>query len=148
MNNFDYPVGSDTQDAPWNEQSQSEHEFSVTCSQSLSKDTTVFTDDFKEEWEDDYDGENHFYNMIPDTSDTNWKGAYKNNNHYTPLELIECLKVSSEESLKELKTELWEIRADGDLNKVKDLERRIHNLEILIEECTGWVEDETEIVEE
>lgn len=148
MNNFDYPVGSDTQDAPWNEQPQSEHEFNVTCSQSLSKDTTVFTNDFKEEWEDDYDGENHFCHMIPDTSDTDWKGAYKDNRHYTPLELIECLKVSSEEALESLKKELWDIRADGDLNKVKDLERRIHNLENLIEECTGWVEDETEIVEE
>ena len=56
------------------------------------------------------------------------------------------LKVSSEETLEEFKTELWDAKTNADLDKVKDLEMRIHNLEYLISECTGWIEDDTSYI--
>ena len=36
MNNYDYPLGSDTKDAPWNQEKLPEKEIEVTISVTLS----------------------------------------------------------------------------------------------------------------
>jgi hypothetical protein len=63
----------------------------------------------------------------PDTSDTNWAEEYHDNDHYTPIQLIELFKQCLEENLKH-----------GLVFKTPGVTKR------LIEECDGWTEDETD----
>lgn len=63
-----------------------------------------------------------------DTSDTNWREAYYSS-HYSPLELIQKFKDT-----------LYKIN-DSDILSKKEIK-------LLIRECEGWLEDETEIIED
>ena len=120
-----FPSGTEYDpSAPWNQEENPEKEFDVTISQSLSKSTTVHTKDYI----DEYDGfeKEHFIN----TSDTDWMAAYKEE-HYTPLQLIELLKDYIEKDL---------IYGDSKYSK--------QHLEHLLKECDGWIEDETEVIED
>ena len=45
-NNWDYPAGADTPDAPWNEKDPPEKLFNITVSCSLSKDVDVTSIDY------------------------------------------------------------------------------------------------------
>lgn len=127
---FNYPPGADGPDAPWNEKEVEEREFEVTISQTLSKNTTVYTNDYcgggyYPEVEKDIDGYHTITCMEPiDTSDTDWVEVYSKE-HYTPLELIKEFKkmLESNEPILESK--------------------RKH----LIEECMDWVEDDFEVCE-
>lgn len=47
-NNYDYPVGADTPDAPWNEVDPPEQLFNLAISCSLSKDAEVTSDNYEE----------------------------------------------------------------------------------------------------
>ena len=131
-NNSNYPLMSQSEwdNAPWNQSDPEEKEFEVTVSQTLSKSTTVTTSDYipgeyfpETEW--DIDGYHTITCHEPDdTSDTNWKKAY-NNEHYTPLGLIQEFK----EMLKK--------------NTPIPETRRKH----LIDECMNWIEDDLEVCE-
>lgn len=127
-----YPPGAEHDpDAPYNQSDTEEKEFEVTVSQTLSKNTTVTTSDYipggcfpETDW--DIDG---YYTITcyepDDTSDTDWKAAY-NDEHCTPLELIQEFKKMLEE------------------NSTISENRRKY----LIEECMNWIEDDLEICEE
>ena len=134
MNNYDYPIGADTLDAPWNERENEEEEFKVMCCQSLSKSNIpVFTTDYDEVVDKDYDDEgNIFYDTFYETTNTDWKAAYEENEHYTPLQLINLFKRYLEDMLNN--TEL----ASTEPSVLKNL----------IEECEGWVDDETDIMKD
>lgn len=135
--NYNYPPGVDGPDAPWNQSDPEEKEFEVTVSQTLSKSTTVATSDYipggyfpETEW--DIDGYHTITCHEPDdTSDTDWKKAYKNE-HLTPLQLI-----------GEFKDFLTKHLPDPIID-IKGFRRFKH----LIDECEGWTEDETEVVED
>ena len=120
-----YPPGAefDTR-APWNEQEVPERTFDVCVSQTLSKNTKVLTDDY------DLEPTEEGCTDIT-TSNTNWKEAYKNE-HFTPLQLI-----------GEFKDFLTKHLPDPIID-VKGFRRFKH----LIDECEGWTEDETEVVED
>ncbi len=47
MNNYDYPVGADTPDAPWNQKDNSEKEIEVTVSITLSKTLKIRVNDYQ-----------------------------------------------------------------------------------------------------
>lgn len=47
-NNYDYPVGADTPEAPWNIEDLPEKNFAITVSCSLSKDTEVVSNNYDE----------------------------------------------------------------------------------------------------
>lgn len=66
MNNYDYPAGSDTPEAPWN-QSAEEVAATVNVSQTLQKDICLI----------DYGN----------LENIDWKDSYKEQ-HFTPLQLI------------------------------------------------------------
>lgn len=126
-----YPPGAEFDpDAPWNQNDPEEKEFKVTVSQTLSKSTTVTTSDYipggyfpETEW--DIDGYHTVTCHEPDdTSDTDWKKAY-NNEHYTPLGLIQEFKEMLEKNTPIPET------------------RRKH----LINECMNWIEDDLEVCE-
>ena len=126
-NNYDYPCGADTPYAPWNEQEVPERRFDVCISQTLSKSTRVTTNDYVPEVDQDEGG----VYKLTDTSDTDWKEAYKNE-HLTPLQLI-----------GEFKDFLTKHLPDPIID-IKGFRRFKH----LIDECEGWTEDETEVVED
>ena len=46
MNNYDYPLGSDTKDAPWNQEELPEREIEVTISVTLSKTVKIKVSDY------------------------------------------------------------------------------------------------------
>lgn len=119
-----YPSGAylDSK-APYNEVSTPEQDFDVTISQTLSKDTIVTTDDYVYEKDSDEGWDSYI------TDDTNWAEEYHNNDHYTPIQLIELFRQCLEENLK-----------NGLVFKNPGITKH------LIEECKGWVEDETEYV--
>ena len=126
-NNYDYPWGSDTPDAPWNRVETPEREFNVTVSQTLSKNTTVLTDQYTESEVYLDPG----YAMETDTSEVNWNEEYHANDHYSPEQLIGHLKTFLTEQLNQ-----------GIVYKSPAFTKH------LIEECEGWTEDEFEVVED
>jgi hypothetical protein len=141
-NNYDYPMGADTPDAPWNEPIVPEKEFDVTCSQSLSKTVIVTTNNYIPGAEGvDYepDDEGGYcavgWHDPDDTSDTDWEEEYSNE-HYTPLQLINLFK-------RHLSDELNVI-----LNSPEEKSNKEKFLRHLIDECSDWTEDETEYVED
>ena len=122
-----YPPGAEFDPrAPWNEQEVPEEQFDVCISQTLSKSTGVTTNDYVPIVDQDEDG----YYDYNDTSDTDWKKAYKNE-HLTPLQLIGEFKDFLTKHLP-------------DPTDVKESQR----FKYLISECEDWTEDETEICED
>lgn len=134
-----YPMGAyNDPSAPYNQSDPESMEFEVTCSQSLSKTTTVITNNYIPgssgvDYEIDDEGRPYAtaWHDDPDTSDTNWVDEYHDNDHYTPIQLIELLKDYIEKDL---------IYGDSKYSK--------QHLEHLLKECDGWTEDETEIFED
>lgn len=118
----DYTVG-----APWNQEETPEREFNVTVSQTLSKNTTVLTDQYTESEVYLDPG----YAMETDTSEVNWNEEYHANDHYSPEQLIGHLKTFLTEQLNQ-----------GIVYKSPAFTKH------LIEECEGWTEDEFEVVED
>lgn len=109
--------------APWNEPVIPEREFDVLVSQTLSRDTSIYTDDYCLEFDDEtgYTSTN--------TEETDWKEAYKNAAR-TPLEII-----SAAEKIAKALLEQGQTRVGGVY------------LKSLIEDCEGWNEDELEVIE-
>ena len=97
-NNYDYPLGVDTPDAPWNQSDPDPVDVDCYVSCSISKDITISTTDYiAKEWEDwDMDDDEEGYipssGVYYDFSDCNFSEAY-HQDHYGILELLEQLKV-------------------------------------------------------
>ena len=133
-----FPAGAEFDPAaPYNQDDVPEKEFDVTCCQTLSKTVTVLTSSYIPgasgvDYEYDPEGSVAVGWQDPDdTSDTNWADEYHDNDHYTPLQLIELFKKHLENELNrmaEVKNEKW--------------------IKHLIEECSDWIEDDTEYVED
>lgn len=133
-----YPAGSEFDpSAPWNEPVIPEKEFEVTCSQSLSKTVPVITNNYIPgasgvDYESDDEGG---YTAVSwhdpdDTSDTNWAEEYHANDYHTPDQLISLFGKFLTEQLQQ-----------GIVFKSPAFTNQ------LIEECKGWIEDETEYIE-
>lgn len=119
MNNFDYPVGSDTQDAPWNKPIKPKQiEFTCEVLHELKKviNIPVFQYDVNEVM--DEDGE-RFYDV--DTRDVDWEQEYKGN-CYTINDLLRILEGYIKKDLECLK---------GDKQSEKELNE-------ILEACKGW----------
>lgn len=132
--NSNYPSMSQSEwdNSPMTETEPEEREFNIMCSQTLSKTNVVFTNNYIPVVEEEYDDMGGWHQEYPDTSDTNWSDEYADNDHYTPLQLIELFK-------KHLEDEL----SSGELSQSK-----VNNYKYIIEECNNWSEDETTFVEE
>lgn len=131
MPSSNYPLMSQSQQeaAPWNQPEIPEKDFDVTVFQTLRKDTTVTTDDYVPE--KTAEPENGTHEVFNNTEDTNWEYAYENDEHYTPLQLIQLFKRYLE----------------SELHHTKDVSRFPSFLSQLIEECEGWTEEEFEVQE-
>lgn len=137
-NNYDYPCGADTPDAPWNEVDVPEQDFDVTCSQTLSKTVTVTTNNYIPgasgvDYEPDDEGGYYAssWHDPDDTSNTDWANEYHDNDYHTPLQLIQLLKQVLETALQH--------------GIVFKSPKFTHDL---INECADWQEDETEYIQE
>lgn len=119
MNNFDYPIGSDTQDAPWNKPSEPKQvEFTCEVLHELKKVINIPVYQYYENEVMDEDGE-RFYDV--DTSDVDWEQAYKDN-CYTINNLLCVLE--------------WYIK--NDLERSKGDRQREKELNQILEACKGW----------
>lgn len=124
-----YPPGSDTADAPWNEVEVPDMEFDVTISMSLSKTVKCSTNKYNPIVIDE--PHNRLHEEYPDTSDTPWSEVY-GDNHKTIPELLEELKKYIQKDLNNL--------ANDETKIDKAFHRR--RLEFLMKECDNWVVDE------
>lgn len=118
-NNYNYPMGADTPDAPWNERGNEEREFEVVVTQTLEKNETVFTSDYKYfvEQEEDFG-----YSEVIETDDTDWERAWREQCWSIP-ELLNKLKKYVEDELA--------------TNKNIDKGRKNY-LNGIINACQGW----------
>ena len=146
MDNYHYPLGADTEDAPWNQKEVPEKEFKVTCSVSLSKTAQCFTNDYIPgaegcDYEPDDEGGSYAvsYHEDDDTSDTDWSEVFKDN-HKTIPELLEEFKQYLQKDLKNIDA-VAEIRKHDKAFLKRKIER-------LIEECNNWIVDEEICVKE
>jgi hypothetical protein len=123
--NYNYPPGADTPDAPWNEVSVPEREFDITVSETLSRTVTVCTDKYYPEYDDETG------RTYANTFDTDWKEIYQEGN-YTIPDLLNALK--------ELLTEKIKTCPPHSLQYYK--------YKTLLRCCDGWTEDEYEVTED
>lgn len=127
-----YPPGAEFDpNAPWNEVEIPQREFNVTCSQSLSKTVSVLTNNYTPCVDEGFEDGVGWHDEWADTSDTCWGDEYHDNDYHTPDQLISLFKQFLEEQ-----------KAKGVFFKSKMY------TDWLIEECSGWTEDETEYIEE
>lgn len=93
MDNYNYPWGADTPDAPWNQSDPEEEVREVEYSCILKKTAEVTTTNYiggatYPEW----DGDRYVaVTESPDFSNTDWVEEWKNS-EYTPFDLISKLK--------------------------------------------------------
>ena len=133
-----YPPGAEYDPrAPWNQSDLPEKEFDAVCSQTLSKTDTVFTNNYipgAVDAESEWDGEGYqtVYNREPDdTANIIWRDEWHENDHYTPIQLIELFQ----------KYLLDEVNGSNTVNRSNKF------LNHIITECNGWVEDDTDYME-
>lgn len=87
--NYNYPAGSDTPDAPWNQSEPDDKEFWVDVEYILQKkNVKVTTKDYRPEV---VINDEEIVEPL-DTSDTNWENAYEESGHLTIQELLNELK--------------------------------------------------------
>ena len=119
-----YPAGAYRDpSAPYNQVDVPEKDFDVLISQTLSRDTTITTQDYQPE----FDEETGYTDA--NTDDTDWKKAYCDV-AMTPLEII-----GAAEKIAKALLEQGQTRVGGVY------------LKSLVKDCEGWVEDETEVME-
>lgn len=144
--NYNYPAGSDTPDAPWNQEDVPEKEFEIQVSQTLVKTCDVITDKYIPGPSGvDYDSDDEGgcvaigWQEPDDTSDVDWEKEFSENWHYTPLELINKFKEDLERE--------WDAIKDVEDAKDSETRRKKREIKHLIDECEGWENDDTEFEE-
>ena len=122
--NYHYPAGADNERAPWNEPVIPENEFDVLVSQTLSRDASIYTDDYCPEFDEETG------RTYTNTEETDWKKAYCDT-AMTPLEIIKAADKIAKALLEQGQTRVGGVYLKG-----------------LVKDCGGWCEDELEIMEE
>lgn len=123
MNNYDYPMGSDTSDAPWNQEDLPEREIEVTISVTLSKTMKVMVDDYREE--EDEDGRPLGYD-------------FSNCDLYKAVEEQIVLPQNLAKFTENMFKYDLDLKAAGMSRYLKEA----------IEDCKGWNVDDFEVVQE
>ena len=118
MDNYNYPMGADTSDAPWNQKENEDVEVEVSITQTLTKNCTIETNDYYIEYGDDK----------PNINQDTLYEKYGNYRHTIP-EMLALLKWYASEELKDT------MEGTG----------RNSFLKRLIEDCKGWEIVETDV---
>lgn len=122
--NYNYPAGADTPDAPWNETRIPERDFKLGIAVTLSRDVTICTDNYLPEY-DEEDG--HTY---ANTKDTDWHKEYEE----------KCFTIP--DLLNELQSYIKQ-----DLERYKGNASKERHLNEMLEACQGWSVDDVEFEE-
>lgn len=104
MDNYNYPMGADTPDAPWNQADNPEREVEVLVSITLSKTVKVKVSDYT--IEGDKDEDNNYFESI-DYSDCDFKSAVESQ-IVLPHEAYKYITSSGNKSVKE-ELQGWDI---------------------------------------
>ena len=120
MDNYNYPIGSDTSDAPWNQSENPEKEIEVTVCISISKTVKIKVSDY--EITDCGKDEDGYYFEDVDYSDCDLKGAVK-------------------EQIT-LPHEVGQLLVNMEDNPIK----MSHKLKNIKEDLCGWNVDELEVI--
>lgn len=122
MDNYNFPIGSDNADAPWNEPAPNkERKFKCNVSVILERVVAVPTQAYNEYMEEDEDGKR----MEIDTEGVDWNEEYTNN----------CITIP--EMLAELKAYVEQDLAMTGKNTGKG-----RYLQQLLEACQNWKKTE------
>ena len=117
--NYNYPAGTDTPDALWNQSEPDDKDFLVDVEYVLQKkNVKVTTKDYKPEI---VNKDEEIVEPL-DTSDTNWEDAYNNSGHFTIQEMLDELK----EYVK------------ADMQTCYPNTCKGAHLKRLLEDCDGW----------
>ena len=117
--NYNYPAGADTPDAPWNQSEPDDKDFLVDVEYVLQKkNVKVTTKDYKPEV---VNKDEEIVEPL-DTSDTNWEDVYFNSGHFTIQEMLDELK----EYVK------------ADMQTCYPNTCKGAHLKRLLEDCQGW----------
>lgn len=112
MNNYDYPVGSDIPEAPWNREEQPELKFDIMVSNVLNRETSLWSNNYTQ------DMENFFYLQNPDTE---YKEGYT-----SLLDIVDFAKKAAEYMVK---TGNYKVENASTLYNI-------------INSCDGWSEED------
>lgn len=120
-----YPAGltDSTPGCPWSEPIIPEREFDVLVSQTLSRDASIYTDDYQPEFDEETG------HTDANTEETDWKKAYCDA-AMTPLDIIKAADKIAKALLEQGQTRVGDVY-----------------LKSLVRDCEGWVEDEMEVIE-
>lgn len=120
-----YPPGAEFDpNAPYNEVSMPEKAFDVCVSQTLSRDTSIYTNDYCPEFDEETG------HTDANTEYTDWKKAYCDA-AMTPLDIIGAAEKIAKALLEQGQTRVGGVYLKG-----------------LVSDCEGWNEDELEVIEE
>lgn len=134
-----FPPGAEYDvNAPYNQVENPEEEFNVTIVETLSKDVTIFTTNYNLEVDCDEGG---CYRNC-DTSDTPWKDEYKKQG-CTAIETIIAVKTYLEEVRLQQLIDLSNCR-----NLTESERKELRVVKDLIEQCSGWKQEEIEFCPE
>lgn len=115
--NYNYPPGADTSDAPWNEPVIPDKDFEVDVEYVLQKKAVkVTTDDYRPEFDDETG------HVDANTDDTDWENAYNNSGHFTIQEMLNELKAY----------------VKADMQTCSPNTCKGAHLKRLLEDCDGW----------
>lgn len=114
--NYNYPLGADTPDAPWNEPVIPERDFDIDVEFVMRKAVTVTTNDYAPEY-DDEDGREY-----ANIENTDWEKAYDNSGHLTIAEMLQEL----------------ESYVKDDMTKTAPNSGKGRYLQRVLESCQGW----------
>ena len=120
MDNYNYPVGADTKDAPWNQADPEEKEIEVLVSLVLSKSFKIKVSDYEiRESGKDEDGQ-----------------------YYEDIDYSCCDLISAVKNQLILPNEVGQILKEVDEHPI-DLSLKLNNI---IEDLSGWTTDDIEVV--
>ncbi len=137
MDNYNYPMGADNENAPWNEQTNDEREFEVCITATMTKTVNVYTDDYECEYDEEF-GNTEYY-----TGGTDWKGVLSDNGMMTPKELLSAFN----EYLPVLVRHFGEMRVNGTPHESRSANEHLFRLHMIEESLKGWETSEEEYEE-
>lgn len=120
-NNWDYPAGADTPDAPWNQEDYPDRDFDVAVSYSISKDATVSTNKYDG---GEYDEEGYWCAGDLENPCEAYEEDYKS--------ITQILDFAKEAAKYFLSNKDFKVRSKPALLN-------------MIDSCTGWTIDEFDV---
>lgn len=151
MNNFDYPLGADNSNAPWNQHDPKPIDVNCCVSYCLSKTIPVLVTNYTitEEYDSDIDDEGHSqYAQWTATNfdNTDFEEEFTNDSSALGIpDLLEYLRQLSEEKIERLKDE-YSLTTNKETKYT--IQQNINQYNAIIQASKDWFIDEMCIIPE